>query len=216
MVSSSPSTDAPRRRRLPPDARREQILRAARGLFAERPFSDVTTAEVATAAGVARSLVHHYFGGIRPLFLTVAAQGGEALADVRTAGPETPLPQRLAHNVAAGLDVVAENRETWMAVIGHAGAPADPQIAALVAVTTEGSIERALLANRDVLADTPATRLALRCFHAFTTEAVRIWLAGEATREETEALLVTALGDLLRHTVPALAAAALAPPHRVR
>jgi AcrR family transcriptional regulator len=216
MVSTSSPTGAPRRRRLPPDARREQILDAARGLFAQRPFSDVTTAEVAAAAGVARSLVHHYFGGIRPLFLTVAAQGGEALADARTAGPETPLPERLARNVAAGLDVVAENRETWMAVIGHAGAPADPQIAALVAATTEGSIERTLLVNRDVLADTPTTRLALRCFHAFTTEAIRTWLAGEATREETEALLVTALGDLLRHTVPALEAAALAPPHRVR
>ncbi|MDX6641789.1 MAG: hypothetical protein QOF12_2800 [Solirubrobacteraceae bacterium] len=216
MVSSQPPAAAPRRRRLPPDARREQILDAARALFAERPFTDVSTAEVAAAAGVARSLVHHYFGGIRQLFLTVAAQGGEALADVRTAGPETPLPERLAHNVAAGLDVVAENRETWMAVVGHAGASADPQIAALVAATTEGSIEQTLLVNRDVLADTPATRLVLRCFHAFTTEAIRIWLAGEATREETQALLVSALGDLLRQTVPALEAEALAPPHRLR
>lgn len=216
MVSSPPSVGVPRRRRLQPDARREQILHAARGLFAERPLTDVSTAEVAAAAGVARSLVHHYFGGIRSLFMTVAAQGGEALADVRTAGPETPLPERLAHNVAAGLDVVAENLETWLAVVGHAGAPADPQIAALVAATTEGSIERTLLVNRDVVADTPVARLALRCFHAFTTEAIRIWLAGEATREETEALLVTALGDLLRHTVPALEAEAVAPPHRLR
>jgi len=216
MVSSPPSAGVPRRRRLQPDARREQILGAARGLFAQRPLTDVSTAEVAAAAGVARSLVHHYFGGIRPLFMTVAAQGGEALADVRTAGPETPLPERLAHNVAAGLDVVTENRETWLAVVGHAGAPADPQIAALVAATTEGSIERTLLVNRDVLADTRVARLALRCFHAFTTEAIRIWLAGEATREETEALLVTALGDLLRHTVPALEAEAVAPPHRLR
>ncbi|MCW2967378.1 MAG: TetR/AcrR family transcriptional regulator [Solirubrobacteraceae bacterium] len=184
--------------------RREQILDAARALFAERPFSEVSTADVAESAGVARSLVHHYFGGIRELFLSVAAQGGEALADVRTAGPETPLARRLAHNVAAGLDVVAENRETWLAVVGRAGLPADPQIAGLVAATTEGSIERTLMVNGDVLADTPEARLALRCFHAFTTEAVRCWLAGDATREQTEALLTTALGDLLRHTIPAL------------
>ena len=73
----------PRGRRLTPDARREQILVAARKLFSERPFTSVTTADVAEAAGVARSLVHHYFGGIRELFLAVVAQGGAALVDVR-------------------------------------------------------------------------------------------------------------------------------------
>ena len=102
MAHSQPADIPPRGRRLTPDARREQILVAARRLFSERPFTSVTTAEVAEAAGVARSLVHHYFGGIRELFMAVIAQGGAALVNVRSAGPELPLEQRLAHNVAAG------------------------------------------------------------------------------------------------------------------
>ena len=200
-----PAPPAPARRRLSPDIRRGQILDAARGLFAERPYGTVTTADVAEAAGVARTLVHHYFGGIRSVFLAVVADGAAALATVRTAGPETPLEERLAHNVAAGLDVVAANRETWLAVVAHAAEAPDPEIRAIAELAVAVSVERALEVNRDILEDTPATRLALRCFHAFSTEATVTWVTGQATREEVEALLVTALRDLLVNTIPALA-----------
>src|SRR5690348_10819125 len=80
QLAMSPSA-VPRGRRLSPEARRQHIIEAARGVFSEHPYSAVSTAEVAEAAGVARSLVHHYFGGIRGLFLAVIAQGGAALAD---------------------------------------------------------------------------------------------------------------------------------------
>lgn len=195
---------APTRRRLPPEARRHHILDAARTLFAERPYATVTTGDVAGAAGVARSLVHHYFGGIRGVFLAVVTDGAAALAAVRTAGPETPLEERLAHNVAAGLDVVAANRETWLAVVAHGAEVPDAEIRAIAELAVMRSVERALEVNGDVLQDAPAARLALRCFHAFSTEATHAWVTGHATREEVEALLVTALRDLLVSTIPAL------------
>jgi AcrR family transcriptional regulator len=191
------------RRRLAPDARRRAIVAAARGLFAEHPYGDVTTADVARAAGVARSLVHHYFGGIRGVFLAVVADGAAALADVRTAGPETPLDERLARNVAAALDVVAANRETWLAVAAHGPAAPDPEIRAIAELAVTRSVERALTVNADVLHDTPATRLALRAFHAFSTEATFAWVTGQATREEVEALLVTTLRDVVTRAAAA-------------
>jgi AcrR family transcriptional regulator len=188
---------AGQRRRLAPDARRRAIVHAARTLFAERSYGDVTTADVAQAAGVARSLVHHYFGGIRGVFLAVVGDGAVALADVRTAGPETPLDERLARNVAAALDVVAANRETWLAVAAHGPAAPDPEIRAIAELAVTRSVERALEVNADVLHDTPATRLALRAFHAFSTEATLAWLTGQATRAEVEALLATTLRDVV-------------------
>src|SRR5436305_14660618 len=126
----SPTQPAARGRRLSPEARRQDILEAARGLFSERPAGTISTADVAEAAGVARSLVHHYFGGIDEVFIAVVARSGAALADVRNAGPETPFAERIAHNVAAGLDVVAENRETWLAVVNHGRSASDPRIQA--------------------------------------------------------------------------------------
>jgi AcrR family transcriptional regulator len=199
---------AARGRRLSPDTRRGEILAAARKLFSERPYTSVSTSDVAEAAGVARSLVHHYFGGIRELFFAVVAQGGTALAELRSAGPETPLDERLAYNLAAGLDVIAANRETWLAVAVYGASIDDPDIRQLVAALTDRQVDRMLTANSDVISDTPTTRHALRCFIAFATEATREWLLGEYTREETEALLVTAFRHLLLNTIPALEAGA--------
>src|SRR3954454_24008716 len=121
MPHMAPTQPATRGRRLTPEARRQGILDAARVLFSERAPGDISTADVAEAAGVARSLVHHYFGGIRELLVAIVADGAAALAELRPAAPETPLEERLARNVAAGLDVIAANRETWLAVVVYGG-----------------------------------------------------------------------------------------------
>src|SRR4051812_12283489 len=106
MAQTRTAPEAPRGRRLSPEARREHILDVAREIFAERPYTLVTTADVAEKAGVARSLVHHYFGGIGEVFVAVVADGASALSDVRTAGTETPVDERLKHNITASLDVI--------------------------------------------------------------------------------------------------------------
>jgi AcrR family transcriptional regulator len=192
------------RRRLDPEVRREEILLAARKLFSERPYTSVSTGDVAEAAGVARSLVHHYFGGIRELMLAVIAHSGAALVDMRTAGSDTPLDERLPHNVAAGLDVIGENRELWLALAVYGASVDDPDMRALMRAANEQFLERTLAINSDVIADTPTTRFALRSFQAFATEATRAWLMDEATREETQALIVAAFRHLLLNTIPEL------------
>jgi len=202
----APSEPVQRGRRLSPEARREAILDAARGLFAERDPGTISTGDIAEAAGVARSLVHHYFGGIDDVFIAVVADRAPALADVRSAGPETPFDERIAANVAAGLDVVDANRETWLAVVDHGPRATDPRIHGIVEFAVQRNIERMLTANSDLIADTPATRNALRAFSAFSTEAIRAWVAGRASREETEALLVASFTALVRHALPSLEA----------
>jgi AcrR family transcriptional regulator len=204
MPAQTPKPAGPRRRRLAPDDRRQEIVDAARHLFSLRPYLSVTTAEIAVEAGVARSLVHHYFGGIRGVFLAVAADGAAALSAARTAGPEVPFEERTARNVAASLDVIAEHRETWMALVGHPLDPSDTDIHALVLAAKEHGIDVTLRANSDLLDDTPEARFALRCFSEFTIAATRTWLLGERSRAETEALLLTTGRNLLLHVIPAL------------
>jgi AcrR family transcriptional regulator len=185
-----------------PEDRRQHIIDTARLLFADRPLSAVSTADVAEAAGVARSLVHHYFGGIREVFFAVVASSGEAMTEDRDAGMETPFDERIAHNVAAGLDVVDRNRETWLAVVGHGTDSGDPQIHALIVALKERSVDRSLAANADILRDTPTTRLALRCFQDFSMAATRAWIVGDATRQQTEQLLVSAGRNLMSRVIP--------------
>jgi len=204
-LSPDSPVSIPRGRRLSPDARREHILEAARQVFSQQPYGAVTTRDIAEAAGVARSLVHHYFGGIAEVFMAVVAQGGASLRDVRSAGVETPFEERVARNVAAALDVIAANRETWLATSSHGPDGPDPRIGGLIAAIREQFVRRTLELNADLIDDTPMTRFALRCFNAFTTEAARAWLLGEATRDETEALLVAGFQDLVTQTIPSLA-----------
>lgn len=204
MAEPKTVPEAPRRRRLTPDYRRQEILEAARRLFAERSYGTVTTADIAEAADVARSLVHHYFGGVREVFLAVMAQGATALTDGRTAGPETPFKERTARNIAVSLDAIAANRETWLAVTGLGASPPDEQILAFIAAAGNAHINRTLAANADLLTDTPATRFTLRCFNQFSITATRAWLQGEATRDETEALLLTVIRNLIQNVIPAL------------
>src|SRR3954470_16315745 len=59
----------PKFSRLDPAQRREQILDAANALFAERTYDDVSIEDIASAAGVTRGLVHHYFGGRKEVYI---------------------------------------------------------------------------------------------------------------------------------------------------
>ena len=66
-------TAAPRSRRSPA-AIRSLVLQAARELFAERGFGDVTTREVALRAGVTQAQVFRHFGSKARLFVEAAYQ----------------------------------------------------------------------------------------------------------------------------------------------
>ena len=68
-MTSTEATASRSGRRLDPDARRAEILEAALRLYAERPYAEVSTSELAREAGVARGLLNHYFGTKRELYL---------------------------------------------------------------------------------------------------------------------------------------------------
>ena len=65
------TSSAPRWQRLDHDQRRAQILACAGRLFSERNYAAVSTTAIADEAGVARGLLHHYFGTKRELYLEV-------------------------------------------------------------------------------------------------------------------------------------------------
>src|SRR4051812_33509347 len=166
----SEASDRPRRQRMSPELRRRQIIDAARSLFAERPPGQVSTADVAIAAGCSRALVHSYFGTIRELFLAVVQQGAAAVSQAREPRRDLPLEERVALNVAADLDIYEANRETFFAVMGHTSWSSDPAIDALASAATAMNIKRSLDNTQGLIDDTPATRAALRALFALSDE----------------------------------------------
>ena len=103
-ASTSP---APRWHRLDHDERRRQILACAKRLFSERNYASVSTSEIASEAGVARGLLHHYFGTKRELYLEVV-RGMMRM-------PSNPVP--LQAPGGGHRDVIDESVDRWLTML---------------------------------------------------------------------------------------------------
>lgn len=79
------TTQAPKRTRAESTAlTRARIMDAARELLAEKPYSEVTMAEIGERAGIAFSAITYHFGSKRGLLVAIFAeisQGFDALVD---------------------------------------------------------------------------------------------------------------------------------------
>jgi AcrR family transcriptional regulator len=186
------------------EARRQQIVDAARPLFAAKPITQITVADIADAAGVSRSLVQTYFGTITDVFMAVLAESGAAQVDARSEKAPTPLRKRLEINVPASLDVVEAHSEIWYAVMGHAHTSGNEQVDAVRRQLAEFNVERTLEVHNDLLTDTPSTRVALRALMALWVETTRAYLDGEITRPQIEAFIKAVNYAMVKSAIPAM------------
>jgi AcrR family transcriptional regulator len=84
-------------RRPGPTTTPDQILEAARALFAERGFQGTSVRAVAARAGVNPALVHHYFETKDQLFLAalrLPLHPAEVVSALLAVGPRAEFPQR--------------------------------------------------------------------------------------------------------------------------
>jgi AcrR family transcriptional regulator len=192
------------RTRLSPEDRRRQILEVARRQFASRPRREVTTASVAREAGVTRGLVHHYFGGVRDLYVEVLGQVSVDAVAIPGRIEGLTREQRVARNVDAWLDWTEQNRETFLALARHGDSSPGPEVGRLVEAGRAAATDRIIAANSDLISDTPGARLAVRGLMAMHQAACASWFAGETSRGQVHTLLTSVFLDLLSRTIPSL------------
>jgi AcrR family transcriptional regulator len=199
------STPEPRWRRLEPDRRREQILSCAIKLFGERPYSAVSTTELAREAGVARGLINHYFGTKRDLYLEVVRQmvtfPEHAFKDL----PEGSLDERVDGAVSWFLDLISHHPKTWLAVIGAEGVGDDPDVERILAEADDAAADRVLeaLDLADVGAHREELRGMIRSYGGLAKAAAREWLVRESLpRKHVQLLLTNTLLSIVRQTFP--------------
>jgi AcrR family transcriptional regulator len=201
------SATRPRRRRLEPAARRAEILAAARRLFGAHSYADVSTSDIAAAAGVARPLINHYFGGKRELYLEVVRQLMIVPAPVTEALPDTTMEERLAIGVEQWLDMIERNRDAWLMVIGPESAGRDPEIERIMLEADEIAADRVLEAAlmTEVTEGRAQLRAMIRSFGGTVRAASREWLVrGSMDRAEVRTFLTDSILNLLKITYPAV------------
>ena len=188
----------PKFSRLDPGQRREQILDAANALFAERAYDEVSVEDIASSAGVARGLVHHYFGGRKEVYIGLL----ERLGAVREEQLPPPVGRsaraRVADTVSRWLDWTDANRTIYLATFARGEDIADPDVRRVVADLVRRAVALLTAHHADIAEDSPRLRYALECWTALNRAATRRWLRGEATREATHELLASTLEHVLR------------------
>ncbi|WP_158886945.1 TetR/AcrR family transcriptional regulator [Amycolatopsis anabasis] len=196
-----------KRRRLEPEARRAEILAAARKLFDAGNYASVSTSDIAKAAGVARPLINHYFGSKRDLYLEVVRQMMVVPAPVTEHLPKTTVEQRIAISVDRWLDVVERNKRAWLAAIGPEAIGRDEDIEQIMLESDEIAADRVLEAAMmtDVTEGREELRAMIRAYGSMLKAASREWLVRETlTRADLHIMLTDSILHLLRVTFPAV------------
>lgn len=201
---------APRFRRLEPDARRDEILACAIRLFGERPYSEVSTTELAQEAGVVRGLIHHYFGTKRDLYLEVvrAMMFVPPLEQVHL--PTGSLHDRASSAIDWLLRAMEAHGRTWLVVSGSGGVARDEEVQGLLDEADDRAAERVLVAleyaggrrqRQEALA-------AIRAFGGMVKAAGREWVdRGTLNRGQMHALLTESLVSIIETGLPRVHAA---------
>jgi AcrR family transcriptional regulator len=189
-----PTSNPPHRRvRLENDQRRSQLLHLGRTAFADRSYDDVSIDDIATAAGISKGLLYHYFPTKRDLYLAGLRATAQALIDDINRQPASH--ERLQSTLDAYLTHAHSNASAYVALL-RGGIGSDPEIADVADVTRNALLDAAHAEIPKSKIRDGATTLALRGWVG-TVEAVTLdWIA--AANDFSTVAVRNWLIDLLR------------------
>lgn len=198
------------------EARRAEILRAASRLFRERPYSEVSVTDIADAAGMAKGLLHHYFGSKRELYLEVVR---EVATLPRVDVPDDPDLARedlIARGVSGFLHLISQNPDLWLTSVTVGGAERDDEVASIL---DDG---REVLADQTITAlglhgrrHDPVLRALMRGYGGFVQELTVEWLERKRIDEEqVRTAMAATLPLLLDQVLPLVEEARTPQPSR--
>ena len=117
-------------------------MRAGEEVFSERPFEDVSIDDIATAAGISKNLLYHYFAGKRELYLAVIAESVERMLEASAPDLTLEPMDRLAASLDAHLTHASEHAKGYIAMMRGAGW--DDDVLAIMRSAQDRVVDRTL------------------------------------------------------------------------
>ncbi|GHD83865.1 TetR family transcriptional regulator [Streptomyces naganishii JCM 4654] len=172
------------------DERRQQLIGVALELFSRRSPDEVSIDEIASAAGISRPLVYHYFPGKLSLYEAALQRAADDLA-ARFAEPhEGPLGARLLRVMRRYFDFVDDHGPGFSALMRGGPAVGSSTTNALIDSVRQAAYDQ-IVAHLGV--ENPPARLELvvRSWISLAESTALIWLDGRRIpRAELEVQLV--------------------------
>jgi AcrR family transcriptional regulator len=181
--------------RLNVDERRRQLLDAGRALFAEHAYEEISMQQIATAAGISKPLLYHYFPNKAELFKAAVAEHAAELEQLlEPHGDGLPL-QQLSDSLDGYLAWIEAHGRTWDKLVQSAATL--PEAGTLVEQFRDRTLQQ-ITARIATGAPRPALRNALRGWLGYIDAAILDWLShGGLSREQLRNMLLASFGAAL-------------------
>jgi AcrR family transcriptional regulator len=172
------------------EERRQQLIGVALELFSQRSPDDVSIDEIASAAGISRPLVYHYFPGKLSLYEAALKRASDELAGRFVEPPDGPLGARLLRVMRRFFDFVDEHGPGFSALMRGGPAVGSTATNALIDSVRQAAYVQILSHLR--VEDPPARlELVIRSWISLAESTALIWLDGRRIpRGELEVQLV--------------------------
>ena len=172
------------------DERRQQLIGVALELFSRRSPDDVSIDEIASAAGISRPLVYHYFPGKISLYEAALQRASDDLAARFVEPHEGPLGARLLRVMRRYFDFVDEHGPGFSALMRGGPAVGSSTTNALVDSVRQAAYVQ-ILSHLGVTDPPARLELVVRSWISLAESTALIWLDGRRIpREELEPQLV--------------------------
>jgi AcrR family transcriptional regulator len=178
------------------EKRRDELIAVGLELFSARAYDEVSIGDLASAAGVSKGLLYHYFPSKRDLYVALIRAAVEEMREVTAPRGGSPGPDRLRRSLDAYLDFVEHREEGFRAVL-QGGIGADREIWQLTEGMRALTVKR-LLQGLGVERPRPVLRSVLRGWVGFLEATSLDWLANrDLERDQLIDMLMLALGSAL-------------------
>lgn len=172
------------------EERRQQLIGVALELFSRRSPDEVSIDEIASAAGISRPLVYHYFPGKLSLYEAALQRASDDLAARFVEPHEGPLGARLLRVMHRYFDFVDEHGPGFSALMRGGPAVGSSTTNALVDSVRQAAYVQ-ILSHLGVTDPPARLELVVRSWISLAESTALIWLDGRRIpREELEPQLV--------------------------
>jgi AcrR family transcriptional regulator len=180
--------------RLEVDARRAQLLKLGRDLFAGRAYDELSIGDIARAAGISKGLLYHYFPSKRAFY--VESFRDAAVEFLLRAVPRADLQplERLRTSIDAYLTFVEQHKDILSALL-RPGSSHDSEVLHIAEATRLQFLDELFKG----IAQSPIGRNALRAWVGFIEASVLDWIEhADLTRQDLFDLSIAVLRRILQ------------------
>ncbi|MFF8829161.1 TetR/AcrR family transcriptional regulator [Streptomyces sp. NPDC015131] len=178
------------RRRMGVEERRQQLIGVALELFGRRSPDEVSIDEIASAAGISRPLVYHYFPGKQSLYEAALRRAADELAARFREPHQGPLGARLLRVMGRFFDFVEEHGPGFSALMRGGPAVGSAAANAMIDEVRQAAYEQ-ILAHLGVTDPPARLELVVRSWVSLAESTALLWLDGRRIpRAELESQLV--------------------------